>query len=119
MSGETPAWWVNPDFVDAAQLCSDPSYLNEMADKIDEWVNCLVSAKTAETVSPLVMENKFNVVLKEDVQGIPSGTAGVIVIRDDFRTVKINFIGNDGKSVCINETPEKLTQIVEVVVATD
>ena len=119
MSGETPAWWANPDFVDAAQLSSDPSYLNELADRIDEWANSLVSAETTETVSPFVMENRFNVVLKEDFQGIPSGTTGVIVIRDDFRAVTIDFIDNDGKTIRINETPEKLTQFVEVVVSTD
>ena len=119
MSGETPAWWANPDFVDAAKLCSDPSYLNEMADEIDEWVNSLIPLETTETVSPFVMENRFHVVFKEDVQGIPSGTTGVIIIRDDFRTVKIDFIGTDGKTVCINETPEKLTQIVEVVASTE
>ena len=119
MSGDTPSWWVNPDFVDAAQLCSDPTYLNKLADKIDGWANSLVPSENTENTSPFVMENKFDVVLKEELQGIPARTSGVIVIRDDFRTVKIDFIGADGKVIRINETPEKLTQIIEVVTPTD
>jgi len=119
MSGETPEWWVNSDFVDASQLCSDPSYLNEMSDKVDEWINSLLPTENVKETSSFVMENKFNVVLKEQLQGIPVGTTGVIVIRDDFRTVTIDFIGNDGKTVRINETPEKLLQIIDVIGSSD
>jgi len=119
MSGETPSWWVNPDFVDSAQLCAEPSYLNKMADKIDEWINSLVPTENTISTSPFVMENKFDVILKQELQGLPIGTAGVIVIRDDFKTLKIDFIGADGKTLRINEPPEKLPQIVEVVSTTD
>lgn len=114
MSGKTPVWWVNPDFVNSSRLCSDPTYLNGMANKIDEWVNSFVSTETAEKKDSFVMEHKFNVVLKEEIEGIPAGTPGIMVIRDDFRTVKVDFIGTDGKTVCINETPEKIAQAVEV-----
>lgn len=119
MSGEAPAWWLNPDFVDAAQLCSDPSNLNEIADRIDKWVNSLVPSEKTETTSPFVMEDRFDVVLKEELEGIPVGTTGAIVIRNDFRTVKIDFIGTNGKTVSIHETPEKIPQFVEVVTPAD
>ena len=115
MSGTTPSWWVNPDFVDTNQLCSDPSYLDEISDRIDKWVNSLMPAKSAETSSQFVMKNRFGVVLKEELQGIPAGTAGTIVIRDSFKTMKIDFIGTDGKTIGINETPERILQAVEVV----
>lgn len=119
LSGQTPSWWVNPDFVDAGQLCSDPSYLDEIADQIDKWVNSLVPAKNTEATSPFVMKNRFDVILKEELQGIPAGTSGTIAIRDDFKTMKIDFIGTDGKTVRIHESPEKILQVVEVVTPTD
>lgn len=119
MSGITPSWWVNPDFVDADQLCSDPAYLDEMSDRIDKWVNSLVPSKSTETSSPFVMKNRFDVVLKEELKGIPAGTTGTITIRDDFKTIKIDFIGTDGKTVRIHESPERILQVVEVVTPTD
>ena len=119
MSGETPTWWANPGFVDATKLCSDPSYLNEMAEKIDNWTNSLIPEEVPKTKLPFVMENRFDVVFKEAIQGIPAGATGTIVIQDDFRTVKINFIDANGKTICINETPEKLIQIVKVVSTTN
>ena len=118
LSGQTPSWWVNPDFVDADQLCSDPSYLDEMADKIDKWVNSLVPTKSTVSAVPFVMENRFDVVIKEELQGIPVGTAGTIVIQDSFKTMKIDFIGTDGKTVSIHESPERILQVVEVVTPT-
>ncbi len=119
LSGQTPSWWVNPDFVDADKLCSDPSYLDETSDQIDKWVNSLVPAKSTEATSPFVMKNRFDVILKEDLQGIPAGTTGTIVVEDDFRTMTIDFIGTDGKAIRIHETPERLLQVVEVVTPTD
>ncbi len=115
MSGKTPDWWVNPDFVDNDLLCSDPSYLNGISDKIDQWVNSLLPTKRAEATSAFVMEDRFDVIFKEELRGIPSGTIGTIVIRNDFRTVKVDFIGTDSKIVSIDETPERILQIVEVV----
>ncbi len=119
MSGETPAWWANPDFVDEDQLCSDPSYLDGISDSIDKWVNSLVPTENTEATSPFIMENRFDVVLKEDLQDIPAGTIGTIVIRDDFRTVKVDFICSDGRTVRIHETPEKILQLVRVVSPAD
>lgn len=119
LSGQTPSWWVNPDFVDANKLCSDPSYLDEISDQIDKWVNSLVPAKSTEATSPFVMKNRFDVILKEDLQGLPAGTTGTIVVKDDFRTMTIDFIGTDGKAIRIHETPERLLQVVEVVTPTD
>ena len=119
MSGETPTWWENPYFVQADKLCSDPSYLNEISDKIDKWVNALMPTESKEEKSQFAMEDRFEVVLKEELQGVPKGATGTIVIRNDFRTVKIDFIGNDGKKVDISETPEKILQAVEVVAPAD
>ena len=115
MSGKTPTWWLNPDFVDATQLCANPSNLDEIAEKIDEWVNSLIPTEKTKSVTPFVMEDRFNVVLKEELQGMSVGTAGTIVIRDDFKKVKIDFIGTDGKTISIHESPEKLPQFVEVI----
>ena len=119
MSGETPTWWVNPDFVDVDRLCSEPSYLNEISDKIDKWVNSLIPAENTEATALFVMEDRFNVVLKEELQGLPAGATGTIVIRNDFRTMKIDFIGTDGKTVSIHETPERILQVVEVLKPTE
>ena len=119
LSGKAPTWWVNPDFVDADRLCSDPSYLNEISDRIDTWVNSLLPTENTDVTTQFVMEDKFKVVLKEEFQGLPAGTTGTIVIRDDFRTVKIDFIGSDGKTVGIHETPERILQVVEVVTPED
>ena len=119
MSGETPAWWVNPDFVDESQLCSDPSYLDGLADTIDKWVNSLMPTENANAISPFVMEDKFEVVLRDNLQGLPAGATGTMVIRNDFKTMTIDFIGADRKKVRIHETPERLLQIVEVVKPTN
>lgn len=115
MSGRTPIWWVNPDFVDSSKLCSDPMYLNSISNKIDEWVNPLLPTITLEDNDQFVMENKFDVVLKEKINGIAAGSTGVIVIRDDFKTVKVDFITSDGKTVHMNEELEKIEQSVEVI----
>lgn len=65
------------------------------------------------------MKNQFNVILKEELQGIPAGTTGTIVVKDDFRTMTIDFINTDGKTIRIHETPERILQIVEVITPTD
>ncbi len=115
LSGEAPGWWRNPDFVDADQLHSDPSYFNEISDKIDQWVNSLLPAQNVEAAKEDTMEDRFHVVFQEELQGIPAGAEGTIVIRNDFRALEINFIGTDGKTVRFNETPEKILQAVTVV----
>lgn len=117
MSGKAPIWWKNPDFVELSQLCSDPTYLNNMADKIDEWANSLMHTKSSENNAPFVMKNRFRVVLKEKIDGIEAGTAGVIVIRDDFKTVRVDFITADGKTIRLNEAPEKIERAALVIEA--
>lgn len=115
MSGNTPAWWENPDFVDSSKLCSEPTYLDKMADGIDEWVNQISPKDNAESIAPFVMEDRFNVRLKEDLQGIPAGETGVIVVKNDFKTLTVEFITNDGLTIAIHESSTRLTEIVEVV----
>ena len=105
--------------MDEDKLCSDPSYLDGISDNIDKWVNALVPTENIGATTPFVMENKFDVVLKEDIQGIPAGTIGIIVVIDDFKTVKVDFIGTDGRTVSIHETPEKILQLVDVVSQAD
>lgn len=113
LSGKTPLWWENPDFVDPAKLCAEPEYLDQMKDKIDEWVNAIVPKDNAKANKPFIMENRFNVILKEELQGIPAGTKGVIVIKDDFKKQTIVFIDAEGKKTNINSHPEDLLNLFE------
>lgn len=115
LSGNTPQWWKNPDFIDPAQLCADPEYLEQMKDRIDEWVNTIAPTDYVIPPKPFVMENRFDVILREELHGIPAGTSGVIVVKDDFKTLTITFISSDGKKINIQETPEELVKIIEVV----
>lgn len=115
LSGKTPLWWNNPEFVDPAKLCADPEYLDQMKGRIDEWVNDIVPKENTKVDKPFVMENRFNVILKEELQGIPAGTTGVIVIKDDFKAVNIIFIDANGKKININTSPETLLKIIEVI----
>ncbi len=117
MSGKTPGWWENPDFIDQTQLCADPEYLDQVKDEIDEWVNSIEPEENTESVEPFTMENRFDVILKENLQGIPAGTKGVIVIKDDFKKIKIEFICPDGKIISVNEDPDRLIEIVEILEA--
>jgi len=115
LSGKAPIWWENPDFIDSAKLCADPEYLDQLKDKIDEWVNTITPKEHTKTIKPFIMENRFNVVLKEELQGIPAGTTGVLVIKDDFKTQTIVFINTTGKVININCPHEDLLKIVEVI----
>ncbi len=115
MSGNAPKWWKNPDFVDSKQLCGDPEYLDQMKERIDDWINSILTKRVPKNSKPFVIENRFDVILKESLQGIPAGTTGTIVIKDDFKTMTIDFIGTDGKTVSIHELPERILQMVEVV----
>ena len=115
MSGVAPKWWKNPDFIDPAQLCAEPEYLEQMKARIDEWVNTIVPTDVSKSNKPFVMESRFDVVFKEKLKNIPEGTIGTIVIKDDFKTMKIEFIGVDGKAVKLDESPNNLEKIVEVI----
>ena len=119
MSGKTPKWWNNPDFIDSEQLCGDPEYLDQMKERIDEWINSIIPKELTTSSKPIIIENRFDVILKEELQGIPAETTGTIVIKDDFKAMTIDFIGIDGKTVRIHETPERILRIVKVVSPAD
>lgn len=65
------------------------------------------------------MENRFNVILEEDLQGIPAGTSGSIVVKDDFKTMTIDFIAIGGKRIRIHEEPDSLLKKVKVINPSD
>ena len=115
MSGESPNWWKNPDFVDAEQLCSEPEYLETLSDKIDSWINSILPDEKAFPENTLIMENKFKVKLLVDCQDIPAGTTGTLVIRDDFRKITIDFINTEGEIINLKIQPDKVTSIFEVI----
>ena len=115
MSGQTPTWWKNPVFIDGHQLCSEPDYLETQAIDIDEWVNALVPIKKTKSHQPYVIEDRFNVVIKTDIQGILAGTRGVMVVKNDLKAVKVQFIHEDGQAVDITISQEELLQAVEVI----
>ena len=115
MSGEAPTWWKNPTFVDANQLCSEPGYLDEASNQIDAWVNSIAPAENTFSEKSLIMENKFSVKSLVDFQGIPAGTVGTLVVQDDFRTVTINFINEEGEKINLEIQPEKVTSVFEVI----
>ena len=62
-----------------------------------------------------ILENKFSVKSLVDFQGIPAGTVGTLVVQDDFRTVTINFINEEGEKINLEIQPEKVTSVFEVI----
>ena len=115
MSGESPKWWKNPDFVDADRLCSEPEYLETISDKIDAWVNSIVPEEKVLPEKPVIMEDKFKVRLLADYQDISAGTVGTLVIKDDFRKLTIDFINAEGKKINLKIQPDKVTSVFEVI----
>ena len=113
MSSYTPSWWKNPVFINEDELCSEPTYLESKAVDIDKWVNKLISDKTSENQSALI-EDRFNVKFKIDIQGIPSGTVGVLVVKNDFKTTITQFVRKNGETVEISLSNEELLKAVEV-----
>ena len=95
MSGQVPKWWKNPIFIDGHELCAEPDYLEAHAVDIDEWVNSLIPTKKTKSYQPYVIEDRFNVIIKNDIQGILAGTRGVMVVKNDLETVKIQFVYED------------------------
>ena len=114
MSGQTPKRWENPAFIDKSELCSEPDYLETKAAEIDGWVNTLIPNKKTKAESPFVIEDRFNAKLKTEMQGIPAGTEGVIVVKNDFKTVTVQFIYEEGKVIELLLSQEELLQAVEV-----
>lgn len=115
MSGESPKWWKNPDFVDADRLCSEPDYLETISDKIDAWVNSIIPEEKMLSEKPAIMEDKFKVRLLADYQDISAGTVGTLVIKDDFRKLTIDFINAEGKKINLKIQPDKVTSVFEVI----
>jgi len=113
MSGQTPEWWKNPVFIDGHQLCSEPDYLETKAIEIDEWVNSFSACKRNKSQQNVIVD-RFNVRLTTDIQDIPSGTEGVIVIKNDFKTVKVQFISKDGATTNILLDHAELIKSVEI-----
>jgi hypothetical protein len=68
---------------------------------------------------PFIMENRFEVILEEDLQGIPAGTSGTIIVKDDFKTMTIDFIAVGGKRIRIHEEPDSLLKKVKVIKPSD
>ena len=113
MSSHTPSWWKNPIFIDGDELCSEPSYLETKVLEIDEWVNKLVLTKTSEK-QPGFIEDRFNVKFKVDIQGISSGTEGVLVVNNDFKTTTVKFVRKSGETIDILLSHEDLLQVIEI-----
>lgn len=115
MSGESPKWWKNPDFVDENQLYSEPEYLETISDKIDSWVNSIIPAEKVCFEKPLILENKFKVKALVNYQDIPAGAMGTLVIKDDFRKITIGFIDDKGKKINLQIQPDDVAGIFEVI----
>lgn len=113
MSDQTPSWWKNPVFIDENELCSEPDYLETKFLEIDEWVNSFYTCKRSKPQQS-VLEARFNVKLTTDIQGIPSGTEGVMVIKNDFKTVAIQFTSKDGETTNILLDRTELIKSVEI-----
>ena len=114
MSAQTPKWWKNPAFIDGEMLCSEPDYLEAKADDIDKWGSALLQSKETSSARPFSIEDRFNVKVKKDIQGIPTGTQGVLVIKNDLCVARIRFIYEDGNSVELFLSQEELLEAIEV-----
>ena len=113
-SDKTPEWWKNPDFIDESQLCAEPEYLDKIAGDIDEWVNNTIPAGHTVAREPITVADEFKIRLIEEYQGIPAGTTGKLVIKDNFKTMTFDFITTDGEIINLTIQPEKVTEIFEV-----
>ena len=113
LSGTTPNWWKTPEFIDKNELCSDPSYLERKVVEIDEWVNSIVSSKTSDTQTTFI-EDRFNVKFKIDIYGIQMGTEGVLVVKNDLETTKVEFVYKSGEIVDILLSYEELLNAIEI-----
>jgi len=51
---------------------------------------------------------------KKDFDGIPAGSTGTLIIRDDFLIKTIQFIHSDGKIQTIDLSPAELMESVEI-----
>ena len=61
-----------------------------------------------------VIEDRFNVRLKIDIQELSAGTEGVLVIKNNFKTMQFQFVCDCGKVFDIMLSKEELVQAVEI-----
>lgn len=92
-----------------------PEGLRAVSFQIDAWVNSIEPTKNTFPEKPFIMENRFNVKSVVDFQGIPAGTVGTLVVQDDFRTVTIDFINEEGEKINLEIQPEKVTSVFEII----
>ncbi len=113
MSSYAPSWWENPDFIDKNELCAEPQYLELRATDIDKWVNTLVPNKMSKAQESFI-EDRFKVKFKVDIQGISSGTKGVLIVKNNLKMTSIQFVYDNGKVVNITISKEKLLEVIDV-----
>ena len=114
MSGHTPTWWENPIFVDSYNLCSEPDYLETKTTEIDEWVNSLIPHQKSCSRQALVIEDRYRVKLKTDIQGVLAGSEGILVVKNNLETTAVQFICDGGEVIDLLLSNEELLQAVEV-----
>ena len=90
-----------------------------MKESLDDWINAIIPKEVTKSSKPFIMENRFEVILEEDLQGIPAGTSGTIIVKDDFKTMTIDFIAVGGKRIRIHEEPDSLLKKVKVIKPSD
>jgi len=115
MSGSTPSWWKNPDFIDVHHLSADPEYLDSMVKEIDEWVNNLALRKGEHLVAVIVPEDRFVVRVVKQIEGLGIGTKGVLVIKNYFVETKITFTDSNGTSTEISIDHDKIESYFEII----
>lgn len=114
MSGIVPLWWQNPDFIDECLLSAEPDYLNSMADRIDSWMNSLPRTENIKKEATFTLVDRFKVVLKAEIQGIPAGSIGTLIISDNFQTKTIQFVPDNGEAFDVDIPPEQLMKFVDI-----
>lgn len=115
MSGIVPPWWENPDFIGECLLSAEPYYLDSMASRIDSWINALSRAENTNNEAIFTLEDRFRVIFKVGLIGIPAGSIGTLIIKDNFQTKTLQFVPNNGEPLDVNISPERLEEIVDII----
>jgi hypothetical protein len=76
-------------------------------------VNTLVPNKMSKEQESFI-EDRFKVKFKVDIQGISSGTKGVLIVKNNLKTTSIQFVYDNGKVVDITISKEKLLEVIDV-----
>lgn len=74
LSGIIPRWWENYEYLDENKLSSTPEYLDQNAEKIDEWINALSKKSERESAIDLKVIGVYN--------EMPYGKASDLSIKD-------------------------------------